>query len=951
MKLSAGSMCIVMVLVLAAMVAQAAERVFPLDLVKQHEADEKLQIKAVGPQEYEWSLPDGIGQKLDIDLKKLGVDPHDYDELRFDLKPLGSQVGLHAALFGMPGPNDVSSWYTKFRTGTGEWAFGRFELRVDDDGAFLYPENVQTGLLRFDLSPRLLGFPGEPKWRKAILRNPCLIKWAVATDFEPRDVMIVTDDKEIAYTFPLRLTNRMDKPVTAIIEIDPEKGLKSFATEPSGKTSVELAAGAEKIVPIRIFMTAAVAKALAPGYGERICPKVSVEGLADSETQPLLGYRNMYMWAVVPARCEPWTPAKLQARVAEAAGVGSVDGWRKGIVAQADEALKYDFPAYDWWSKPGTKPGRVPHWGNSYRCPECKDGQLRQVTPNDLDHHVCPRCKKTFENDPHLEQCARQEYASHRFADIRNLAMAWLLTGEAKYADKSITMMLAYAEAHPTMSIADHRSTAGGSRLAQRTLATTWFLPHFAEGYALLAAYPGLDSAKRKRIDEFLMDEGLRVQRHGCEFNNQQAEHIRTYGTVAMATGYWPLLGEALHGDFGWNPMVEFAYSGDGVNHEGRAYHCAQFQAMNTFARFAAARGVDLMTPRFKRVFDASVTLGLANSTSYELAYRQYRDPTYLVALEAERKYGLGEWAVLSGVLDLPKAAEVKIASKLMDGMGYIFLRRGTAADYREIRLNYKEQFDRHEQDRFGTTFYRNGSQVDGGIGRCNYADPGAHFMCSTPAHNTIVIDGRDSREVISDLLVWQGDGDTPLAVVATDPKATLYEGVRQLRGIALIGDAYVVLDRVVCDKPRTIDRYQYGEGKGTFAFPLQATATPPVKLPEAGRFTDVVTGAAGKEARLGFENSLNMRLVCDQDMVAGKALTPVGGWRPATIEVTWARVDNAKEATFLAVFALGKDIEPPAARIVKSADDEIAIALKDKDKTWTLTIKPKEKKAGVEMK
>jgi hypothetical protein len=372
---------------------------------------------------------------------------------------------------------------------------------------------------------------------------------------------------------------------------------------------------------------------------------------------------------------------------------------------------------------------------------------------------------------------------------------------------------------------------------------------------------------------------------------------------------------------------------------------------MNTFARFAAERGLDLMTPRFKRVYDASITLGLAVYTSYELAYRQYRDLTYLIPLEAERKNGLGEWAVCSGVLDLPKAGEVKIASKLMDGMGYIFLRHGTAADYREIRLNYKEQFDRNEHDRFGATFYRNGSQVDSGILRCNYSDPGGHFMEATPAHNAIVIDGQNSRDVISDLLVWQGDGDTPLAVVATDPKATLYAGVRQLRGIALLRDAYVVFDRVVCEQPRTIDRYQYGQGKSVFTFPLQTPAAPPGKLPEAGYFTEVVTGAAGKELRIGFENDLNMRLVCDQDMVAGKARTPVGGWRPAKIEVTWARVDNCKEATFLAVFSLGKDAEPPAAKIVKSTDDEIVLEMKAKDKSHTVTVKPKAKKAAVEVK
>jgi hypothetical protein len=74
-----------------------------------------------------------------------------------------------------------------------------------------------------------------------------------------------------------------------------------------------------------------------------------------------------------------------------------------------------------------------------------------------------------------------------------------------------------------------------------------------------------------------------------------------------------------------------------------------------------------------------------------------------------------------------------------------------------------------------------------------------------------------------------------------------------------------------------------------------------PAKLPERGRFTEVVTGAAGKELWLDFENDLRMRLVCDQDMSGGKART-YGGFGQNMMDVTWARVESAKEANFLAV-------------------------------------------------
>ncbi|MBM4037567.1 MAG: hypothetical protein FJ290_03550 [Planctomycetes bacterium] len=87
------------------------------------------------------------------------------------------------------------------------------------------------------------------------------------------------------------------------------------------------------------------------------------------------------------------------------------------------------------------------------------------------------------------------------------------------------------------------------------------------------------------------------------------------------------------------------------------------------------------------------------------------------------------------------------------------------------------------------------------------------------------------------------------------------------------------------------------------------------------------------------------MRLACDQEMAGYKALTFKGD---GPIEVTWARADNAKEATFLATFTLGKDAEPPAGKIVKSSDDESVLEVEAKDRAWTIIVRPKQGKTEV---
>ena len=68
-----------------------------LDLAKHNPAD-NADIRMLEKGVYEWSLPDGISQALNFDLEKLGINPNDYDEFRFEIKPEGSQVSLHTEL-------------------------------------------------------------------------------------------------------------------------------------------------------------------------------------------------------------------------------------------------------------------------------------------------------------------------------------------------------------------------------------------------------------------------------------------------------------------------------------------------------------------------------------------------------------------------------------------------------------------------------------------------------------------------------------------------------------------------------------------------------------------------------------------------------------------------------------------------------------------------------------
>ena len=219
--------------------------------------------------------------------------------------------------------------------------------------------------------------------------------------------------------------------------------------------------------------------------------------------------------------------------------------------------------------------------------------------------------------------------------------------------------------------------------------------------------------------------------------------------------------------------------------------------------------------------------------------------------------------------------------------------------------------------------------------------------MTHTAAHNAIVIDGESERETEGRLIALDLSAENPIAVVATDPQMTFYEGVDQLRCIALLGGSYVVFDRVVADKPHTIDRYQYGKPTAALGFKSAALEALPPGVPKGGVFSQMEGGPCGRELRIDFGDSLRMRLICDGDMSAYKGVT-VGTYQATPMEFTFARREGAKEATFLAAFTPGKDVEPPALRIIKSEAKELAFEVKAADKTYTVTIKPDQKSVAV---
>ena len=907
--------------------ANASEQVRSLDLTRGTPGEKSATIQAVEPGVVEWSLPNGSAQSITLDLAALGIEPRDYDEIRFDIQPRISQVAMETVLVGHLKPGEKSYWYLKLKTTTGAWTEARYDLHLDDCGVLARGDKTDTRkALTLNLSQRVLGYPGEPKERKTLLRNFRLVRHVVSADFDPLETEMVDDAGEVACLYRIRLKNRTDQAQKVKIDLDSAGTLKYFRA--SGPAAVELAAKEEKTVPIKLFMPRTQAMRFAPLYSEPLFPKFSVGGEADSDVLILRGYRRFPLWGVVPPFSrQRWQPATFQAFLAAREKVlPGIAEWRNEILAAADKALPVQWPVPDFGP---------PIHNQAYRCGKC-NCSLQPVSPIDLHRHICPQCKATHDRDG-MDRAYLLNYNSERGDNIHKLALAYLLTGKTDYAEKAVTMLCDYADAYPRMPLAGTRSTAGFARLGFATLHACYAVGGFAKGYGLLADYPGFDEARRNQVQGFLRRLGVETAQHGSEYNNQQAEHFNAYGQLGLVTGLWPLVAEAIYGEFGWHELVEYGFSEDGIGLESGAYHRVQMSVMNQFAEFVSHYGLNLYTPRFQRVFDGALAAG-NYAGSYEMPYRIYGNPAYLPVVAAGRSRMNWETAI-DGIPGLPEVSALPVQSAHLPGAGYVILRQGNAAQYTELRFNYRLGFERSENERLSTLFFRSGVRVDANVGRITYFSPRSEWMYVAAAHNLVTADGLEQTGAAANLVALDLQGECPVAVAESDAAAPLYPDAQLLRAVALVEDAFIVFDHCSAGRPRTFDRYQYGPGAAKFSSP-----TPPVAgmlecLPSKGQFAQLAGGPAGKTATVAFAgNALKMRLLSDGDFELFKAVT-VGGYQAMPMEVTFARRGKTTQASFLAAYSVGKDREPPALRLLPAEGGKLAFEVKTVTKTYTFTI------------
>ncbi|MDA1191252.1 MAG: heparinase II/III family protein [Candidatus Poribacteria bacterium] len=417
---------------------------------------------------------------------------------------------------------------------------------------------------------------------------------------------------------------------------------------------------------------------------------------------------------------------------------------------------------------------------------------------------------------------------------IRDLGVAYQMTGDALYAAKARKILLAYAEKYLEYPLHTTRNEArvGGGRVGPQTLdEAVWLIP-VCQGADLI--WDTLSEDDRATIaDKLLLPAATEViLPHKMGVHNIQCWKNSAVGLVGLLLGHASLIYEAIgNPDRGYYKQMEDGVSPDGAWWEGAwSYHFYTMSSLWALTEAATNCGIDLYGDAFIGMFDAplqfasptrtlppfndsgEVRLTGGQTSLYELAYARYGDPRYASLLnESDRN---NDYALWFGANELPDTSALAVTSANFPTSGYAMLAKGRGEGATWLCLKYGPHGGGHgHPDKLNFVLYAKGAPIliDSGTARYGLPIQGGWYK-TTLAHNTLVVDGVSQKAATGKLIAFDGDSETPYV---TADAGDIYDSVRFMRTVALVSeDLVLVIDRVESDEPRAFDLATHFRGE-----------------------------------------------------------------------------------------------------------------------------------------
>lgn len=477
-------------------------------------------------------------------------------------------------------------------------------------------------------------------------------------------------------------------------------------------------------------------------------------------------------------------------------------------------------------------PPRGGNWWHWYISPETGASleKGKQIGPWTWEH-IDPTNGEVFLGDPANPE---RDYdgvvilITHglRARAVRDLGVAYRVTGDLRYAEKAREMLMAYTRIYPTYTLRDTRGRtgSGAARMSAHPLDESNWLTSLSQGADLV--WDVLTDDERRALAQNVMlpavrDVILPFKRYTV--HNIQCWMNSAVGSVGFLLGDAELIWRAIEDPIrGYRTQMAKGVGPGGMWYEGSwHYHWFTISAVWNLTEAARNSGIDLYGDAYKRMFDAPLRFAAPNwklpafndgfendlrprGYVYELGYARYRDPDYLPLLsQTKRDRDMSLWFGE----DLAGNTERAAWQSFNDTeTGYAVLARGDGEQATWLCLDYGPHGGGHgHPDKLGFVLSARGQTVGLDPGTFRYGLPlqGGWYK-TTLAHNTLLVDQNPQRPAEGSCLAFGSDAGVDF-VMADAGK--IHNDVSFVRSVALVDqDLLVFVDQVRGSKEHTLD-------------------------------------------------------------------------------------------------------------------------------------------------
>ncbi|WP_321475006.1 heparinase II/III family protein [uncultured Paludibaculum sp.] len=436
------------------------------------------------------------------------------------------------------------------------------------------------------------------------------------------------------------------------------------------------------------------------------------------------------------------------------------------------------------WALPSEGAG----WSHAYVCP-VHGARLKQSHGQNL----CPVDGKDYHGWP-VDNVVYMQRNGDNAAAVRDLGLAYLLSGRAEFAAKARRILNAYTALYPTLPIHDNNNklnTQSGARVMSQTLSEASWLVPLVFGYDLVR--DTMTAEERAGFERDVLRNAAAILRGNDRGkSNWQSWHNCALLAIGLTVSDQALVDGAL-GSFKF--QMKESITPDGPWFEGSwGYHFFSVQPLMLTIEMARRAGLALPeASAFRKMLDAPLRAVFPDGTlpnfndsgmvklatyakHYSMGYRMFGESRYV---PLARQAGQDLETVLWGAPVLPDVEPMAAVSDVMPDAGLATLR--VRENDHVVAVKFGPHGGGHGHfDKLTFNSYWNGAQQAADPGTQAYAAP-SHTTWDkmTIAHNTVTVDEKPQAAATGKLLEWV---TLPSATAIRVSAGPAYEGIEMER-------------------------------------------------------------------------------------------------------------------------------------------------------------------------